>query len=182
LQRDLSVSYEKIGDVQKEQGDLEGALKSYNASLAIRGSLAKSNRGKALLQRDLSVSYAKIGTVQMATGDLAGALKSYSDSLDIRNPLAKSDRGNAGWQLGLFCKIRRATLPGHRGNAQHDLAECFGMLASVHRQSGDSAKALEALRQGQAIMSRLTNLSPDNAVWTKDLAWFDGQIAELAER
>ena len=180
--RDLSVSYEKIGDVQKEQGDLEGARKSYNASLAIRGSLAKSNRGKALLQRDLSVSYEKIGDVQKEQGDLAGALKSYSDSLDIRNSLVKSDRGNGGWQLGLFCKIRRATLPGHRGNAQHDLAECFCKLASVHRQSGDNAKARAALRQGQAIMARLTKLSPDNAEWKTDLARCNRQIAELAER
>ena len=31
-------------------------------------------------------------------------------------------------------------------------------------------------------MARLTKLSPDNAQWAKDLAWFDGQIAELAKR
>ena len=58
----------------------------------------------------------------------------------------------------------------------------FAKLASVHKQSGDAAKARDFLRQGQAIMARLTKLSPDNAVWAKDLAWFDGQIAELAER
>jgi hypothetical protein len=29
-------------------------------------------------------------------------------------------------------------------------------------------------------MARMTSLSPDNAVWKRDLAWFDGQIAELA--
>jgi hypothetical protein len=34
-------------------------------------------------------------------------------------------------------------------------------LMSVHRQSGDNAKARDALRQGQAIMARLTKLSPD---------------------
>jgi hypothetical protein len=38
------------------------------------------------------------------------------------------------------------------------------------------------LRQGQAIMARLTKLSPDNAVWKQDLALFNRQIAELAER
>jgi hypothetical protein len=35
------------------------------------------------------------------------------------------------------------------------------------------------LRQGRAIIVRMTNLSPDNAVWKRDLAWFDEQIAEL---
>jgi hypothetical protein len=35
------------------------------------------------------------------------------------------------------------------------------------------------LQQGRAIMVRLTTLSPDNAVWKRDLARFDRQIAEL---
>jgi hypothetical protein len=29
-------------------------------------------------------------------------------------------------------------------------------------------------------MVRMTSLSPDNAEWKRDLAWFDRQIAELA--
>jgi hypothetical protein len=35
-QRGLSVSYEKIGDVQLAQGDLPAALNSYQTSFAIR--------------------------------------------------------------------------------------------------------------------------------------------------
>ncbi len=42
----------------------------------------------------------------------------------------------------------------------------------MQEQSGDSAKALDLLRQGQAIMARLTKLSPDNAQWKQDLATF----------
>jgi hypothetical protein len=53
-------------------------------------------------------------------------------------------------------------------------------LAAAHRKGGAKAKALDALRRGRAIMARMTTLSPDNAVWKNDLAWFDGQIAELA--
>jgi hypothetical protein len=52
----------------------------------------------------------------------------------------------------------------------------------VHQQSGDNAKALDSLRHGQAIMARLTKLSPDNATWKQDLAWFNRVIAELAAR
>jgi hypothetical protein len=46
-------------------------------------------------------------------------------------------------------------------------------------KAGDKAKALDALRQDRAIMVRMTSLSSDNAVWKRDLGWFDGQIAEL---
>jgi hypothetical protein len=53
-------------------------------------------------------------------------------------------------------------------------------IALVHKQSGDKAKALDFSRQGQAIMARLTKLSPDNAAWKQDLARFDQEIAALA--
>jgi hypothetical protein len=53
-------------------------------------------------------------------------------------------------------------------------------LADAFRKTGDNAMALDALRQGRAIMLRMTSLSPDNAAWQRDLAWFDAQIAELA--
>ena len=55
-QRDLSVSYEKVGDVQIAQGDLAGALKSYRESLGIAEKLAKHDPGNVDWQRDLSVS------------------------------------------------------------------------------------------------------------------------------
>jgi tetratricopeptide (TPR) repeat protein len=209
-QRDLSVSYEKVGGVQEAQGDLSAALKSYNDSLAIRDRLAKSDPGNAGWQRDLSVSYNKVGDVQKAQGDLSAALKSYQADLAIADRLAKSDPGNAGWQYDLGISNERIgnvqmaqgkladALKSYQarqeiilrlaksdpGNAgwQRDLAVSFGKLALVHKQSGDSTKALDFFRQGQAIMARLTKLSPDNAEWKKDLAWFDRQIAKLAER
>ena len=100
-QYNLSVSYNRIGDVQKAQGNLAGALKSYQDSLAIIDLLVKSDPSNADWQRDLSVAYNKIGDVQIAQGDLAGALKSYNDSLAIIDRLAKSDPGNARFQYDL---------------------------------------------------------------------------------
>jgi hypothetical protein len=46
-----------IGIVQEAQGDLAGALKSYNDGLAVFERLAKSGPGNAGWQRNLSVSY-----------------------------------------------------------------------------------------------------------------------------
>ena len=75
--------------------------------------------------------------------------------------LARSDPGNAVWQ--------------------RELAISYAHLADVYRQPKDREKALAALRQGKAIMDRLVKLSPDNAGWQRDLAWFDRQIAALTE-
>ena len=42
-QRDLSVSYDKVGDVLVAQGQLEGALKAFRDGLAIRDGSAKAD-------------------------------------------------------------------------------------------------------------------------------------------
>jgi hypothetical protein len=51
---DLSLSYNNVGHVQSDQGDLAGALKSYRESLGIAEKLAKRDPGNALWQRDLA--------------------------------------------------------------------------------------------------------------------------------
>ena len=48
----LSLSLNKVGDVQMAQGDLKEALKSYQDGLAIRDRLAKSDPNNAEWQRD----------------------------------------------------------------------------------------------------------------------------------
>ena len=62
-QRDLSVSYDRVGDVLVAQGNLPEALKSFRGSLAIADRLAKADPGNAGWQRDLSVSYDRVGDV-----------------------------------------------------------------------------------------------------------------------
>lgn len=91
--------------------------------------------------------------------DLPSALGSYRDGLAIRDKLVKSDLGNAGWQ--------------------RDLSVSFGRLATVLMKQNESANALSSLRQGRDILLGLTERSPENVVWKRDLGWFDGQIDQL---
>jgi hypothetical protein len=51
------VSYDRVGDVLKAQGNLPEALKSFRDSLAIRDRLAKADPGNAEWQVDLVVSH-----------------------------------------------------------------------------------------------------------------------------
>ena len=82
-QRDLSVAYNRVGDVLKDQGNLPEALKAYRDSLAIGERLAKADPGNAGWQRDLSVAYEKVGDVLKDQGNLTEALKAYRDGLAI---------------------------------------------------------------------------------------------------
>ena len=94
--RDLSVSFENIGNVQMAQGDLAGALKSYGDSLAMINRLAKSDPSNSGWQRDLAIAYGKIGDAQSAQGSLADALATYRDGLAVMEKLVKADPNTRG--------------------------------------------------------------------------------------
>jgi tetratricopeptide (TPR) repeat protein len=59
-QRDLSVSYNKIGNVLVAQGNLPEALKSFREDLAIANRLAQADPTNAGWQFDLVVSHWKL--------------------------------------------------------------------------------------------------------------------------
>jgi tetratricopeptide (TPR) repeat protein len=105
-QSDLSVSYNKVGDVLVAQGKLGEALKSYRDSLATLERLAASDRSNNNLQHDLSVLYSRVGDVLVAQGKLEEALKVHRDSFAIAERLAAADRSNRQWQSLLQGSIR----------------------------------------------------------------------------
>ncbi|HEY6520838.1 MAG TPA: hypothetical protein VIZ19_15895 [Roseiarcus sp.] len=207
--RDLSVSYDRVGDVQVEQGDLAGALTSYRASLAIADRLAKADPGNAGRRRDLSVSYEKIGNVQVEQGDLAGALKSYRDDLEISARLAKSDPGNAGWQFDLGISNERigivqmaqgdpvGALSSYRdrfeiidrlaqsdpSNAgwQRDLSVAYNKIGGVQTAQNDLADALASYRGGLTIIEPLAQSDPNNASWQRDLCVYERKTRRYAQ-
>ena len=158
-QRDLSVIYERLGDVQRAQGDLAGALASYRQSLTIAEKLARQDPGNAQRQRDLSVSYEKLGDVQRAQGDLAGALASCRQSLTIAEKLARQDPGNAEWQ--------------------RDLSVIYERLGEVQQAQGDLAGALASYRQGLTIREKLARQDPGNAQWQADVVASLVQISSV---
>jgi hypothetical protein len=150
-----------VGDVQVTQGDLAGALKSYQSDFAIADRLVKSDLSNAEWQRDLSISNERLGDILLAQGNVPAALEQYRASLDRMVPIRDRDASNVDLQR--FTSVMLAK------------------LANAYRASNDKAKARGFLRQGQEIMARLTTLSPDNAVWKNDFAWFEWQIKELGQ-
>jgi tetratricopeptide (TPR) repeat protein len=73
-QRDLSVWYNKVGDVLVAQGELDEALKAYRDGLALRERLAASDRSNMQWQREVAVSHFKLATVFEKLGNFAEAL------------------------------------------------------------------------------------------------------------
>ena len=157
IDRDLSVSYDRIGDVQVAQGDLAGALKSYRDSLAISDRLAQSDPGNASWQRDLGV-LTKVGDVQVAQGDLAGALSPTRQPRDHRPPgaIRSRQRRLAARSLGVVREV-----------------------GDVQVAQGDLAGALTSYRDSLAIRDRLAQSDPGNAGWRRDLSVSYNKVGDV---
>ena len=101
-QHDLSVSYDRIGELLEKKGDRDGALASFRKGLAIAKALALRDPDNVQWQWDLSASHDRIGDVLIAQGKLEEALVSYRRGLEIAEALARRDpgtpAGSATWR------------------------------------------------------------------------------------
>ncbi|MXS82623.1 tetratricopeptide repeat protein [Nitrosomonas oligotropha] len=150
LQRELSVDYNKIGDMHRNSGDNAAALKAYQESLAIRKRLAELDPNHPDWQRDLSVSHNKVGGMHLSSGDNAAALKAYQDGLAIAKKLAELDPNHTDWQ--------------------RDLSVSYERVGDMHRNSRDNATALKAYQESLAIRKKLAELDPNHTEWQRDLS------------
>ena len=161
VQHDLTISLNKVGDVQEAQGNRADALKSYQDALAIADRLAQSNPGNTDWQHNLSVSHDRIAAVQIAQGHLADALASYRDSLAIADRLAQSDPGNAAWQS--------------------DLAVSYDNVGDVQVAQGSQTEALKSRRKANAIIDGLAKSDPSSSRWQRELSVSFNKIGGVQE-
>ena len=145
--RALAVIYQRIGGVQRAQGDRADALKTYRDAQTILAQLAKSDPSNGAL-RDLSVLHSKIGDLQFDLDDIAGALTSYRADLEIAERLAASDPDNSGWQ--------------------RDLSVSYDRIGHMKYLQGERESALEIFNASLAIRERLAKIDPNNQLWQYD--------------
>lgn len=209
LGRDLSVTFDRIGDVHATKGDSALALESYKAGLAIAERLARAE-GKANLEllHDLSVSYDRIGDLLDRQGDLPGALAYLSKGLAIAKTLVRGDPGNTTWAWDLSAsyervadilhaqgKIDRALKRYRLGleiaehlaqtasladaSARRDLAVSYHKIGSLEALRGNAEEARELLEKGRSIIAQLDRIAAHRAQWRADLSKFDAALRTL---
>jgi tetratricopeptide (TPR) repeat protein len=100
-QRDLSISYERLGDLLVSETELPQARKAYKDGLRIRKTLAEKDPSNAQAQRDLSISFNKMGDLLVREGELPQARIAFEDGLRIRKTLAEKEPTNAQAQSDL---------------------------------------------------------------------------------
>ena len=95
FQRDLSVSYNKMGDLMRALGKGEQAQTYFQKALEIRERLASQEPDRADFQRDLSVSYNQIGDLMRALGKGEQAQTYFQKALEISERLASQEPDRA---------------------------------------------------------------------------------------
>src|SRR5205823_2634946 len=88
-QRDLSVSYNKLGDVAVAAGKLDEGRTAFERGLAIAQKLAAADPTNAEWQRDLAISHVKLIGVARQRRDRADAQRHLAAALAV---LAETDR------------------------------------------------------------------------------------------
>ncbi len=206
LQRDLSVTCDRIGDMHAGKGDVDAALACYRESLMIAEALAEAEAGNPAWQHDLSVSHDRIGEMLEKQGDREAALESFRKGLAIAGSLALRDPDNLQWQWDLSLShdrigdvliaegrqpdalesyarglaIAEQLARRDPGNAawQRDLAVSYHKLGSIVALD-DPAEARELLVKGRAIIDRLARIAAHQAQWRSDLSRFDEMLRSL---
>ena len=207
LQRDLSITCDRIGDTHLARGDPEAALQSYRSGLEIAEVLAARDPANLIWQRDLSVSHDRVGDVLSRKSEHEGALASYRCGLAIAEGLAHRKPGNLNWQWDLSVShdrigdvllamgkteealaSYRAGLviaeglarrdPGHAG-WQRDLAVSYHKIGLLEIDCDNAEEARELLGKGRAIIARLERIAAHQAQWRADLSKFDAALRGL---
>jgi tetratricopeptide (TPR) repeat protein len=189
--RERSVAFNELGDVETAQGDLAGARKAYEQGLVIARALAAADPSNAQAKRDLSISLGKLGDVVTAQGDLASARKAYEEALAITRALAASDPSNPdarrdvsvalnwlgqvllaqgdypgarkAYEESLAIARDLAAFEPPRANARRDLSAALWNLGAVLAAQGDLAGARKSFEEGLAIARAMVAADPSNA-------------------
>src|SRR5216117_691182 len=124
----ISRTYGNIAVILIKQGDLSGAKRMYEQSLAISREI--DNKGLA------AQALHNLGTVLSAQGNLAEARKSHEEALAIRNQIGEKTQG-AESRLRLAALSLEEEHPAEAEVLAHEAAEEFGK----NKLNGDEANA-----------------------------------------
>ena len=142
-QRDLSVSFERMGDLYRALGQGELARDAFSQSLAIAQRLALAEPDRADYQRDLSVVFNKLGDLYRALGQGELASEMYERDLAIAQRLALTEPDRADYQ--------------------RDLSVSFERMGDLHLDEDQPALAALAFNQSRDIWRRLSEAEPTRA-------------------
>jgi len=206
-QRELSLSYNRIGEALSRANRRADALKSFQLAFDIRKSLAERYPENAELQRGLAISYERIGDELLIARKLDEAFDFYRTSLDIRTDLGAREPENselkrdlsvshekigdvqlhrrrfepakASYATSLALRELLARTDETNAEAQRDIALSRAKIGDALSAMGEFKQAIDSYRLSLVIRQKLAAADPGNARWQTDLVAILLRLASL---
>ena len=208
MQRDLSVSYERLGDIAKARNDYNAAEVYHAKALEISEKLAEKYPEDLDFQRDLSVSYERLGYIAKALKDYNAAEGYYAKALEIGEKLAEkypddprlrhdlsasySDLGNIAEARndyraaeGYYAKTleifeKLAEKYPDDPNLQRDLSTSYEELGDIAKARNDYRAAEGYYAKALTIREKLAEKYPDDPKMQRDCSVSNGELGDIA--
>ena len=161
LQRELCVSYERLGDIAEARNDYYAAEGYYAKALEIGKRLAEKYPEDPQMQRDLSVSYDRLGGIAEARNDYKAAEGYYAKALEIGERLAEKYPDDP--------------------NLQRDLSVQYDNLGDIAKARNDYNAAKGYYAKALEISERLAEKYPDDPNLQRDLSVSYNKLGGIAE-
>jgi tetratricopeptide (TPR) repeat protein len=158
-QRNLAVSFEKLGVLMRALGQGEQEREFFEKSLAIWTRLAEAEPQRTDYQRGLCVPFERLGDLMSALGQGGKAREFFEKSLAIWTKLTDGEPGRADYQKGLCVPLDR--------------------LGDLMRSLGQGEQAREFFEKSLAIKKQLANAEPGWADYQRDLSVSFERLGDL---
>ncbi|MBC8288917.1 MAG: hypothetical protein H8E37_01240 [Planctomycetes bacterium] len=141
-QRNLSISYGKLGGMRLESGMVAEALEFFRKAMEIDEKLAAIDSADVGAQRDLSYSYYNMGEANLEARDESAAFDFFQQMLEIDKKLAAADPKNA--------------------EALRNVAISYDRVAAIELGRGNLSAARTLFEQQLAIVEQRLKLDSRN--------------------
>ncbi|HUT92259.1 MAG TPA: serine/threonine-protein kinase [Thermoguttaceae bacterium] len=150
LQADLALTHFKVGALQEQVGDRNGALDAYQRGRDILQRLGQEQPTARKYRRDLALCWNNIGLVRAQTGGTAAAQHAYGQAIDVQSRLVRADPDSADFRS--------------------DLATTYGNLGLLQSQTNQAARAERSYRAALEAQRELAGRYPDEPRYSGNLA------------
>jgi tetratricopeptide (TPR) repeat protein len=168
--RDLTISLDNVGQVERDFGNLDAARSAYRESLEIARRLREAVGDTPQALRDLSISLNNVGQVEGGLGNLEAARSAYREGLELRRQVreAVGDTPEHRESLELCRQLREAV--GDTPQALRDLSVSLDNVGRVEHDFGNLEGARSAYREGLELRRQLREAVGDTPQALRDLS------------
>jgi tetratricopeptide (TPR) repeat protein len=159
-QRNLAISYESLGDADKETDEYTKAADSYQKALTIAERLAAADPRNVQAQHDVIVAQTALAEIETLSGRETEARARYERLRDMAAPLAQANRTDA--------------------DLQRDLLTVYKSLGALQQKAKDPDGARASYTEAITIAHARTRDNPGDVVAKNDVSELYTALGDLA--